>query len=426
MLRFPIVKILIIIIFLISNFINAQNLIYVEDLKSNFVKSVNKKKYYSNLIGEIYSTFENEPLSNLKLWIKALRDAQSIYLKNDAIHSTLMKSLSKTPDKYLKLQRTSLEVTYPLYHSGFENVISEILKTSKDKISVAISIKYLLRAKHQGKKKSFYRKIITIRFPKYKNYPLLNSLYNDLSVNDENKFSALPSITDLIKHNFQKGKTIIYSFHRKNRQYPGISIIKKPNGKFVTNDDGSLFSIPQLAISYSNLPGYIPNGNTPEGIFSIVGWYISPTKTIGPTPNILVRSPFEVQTEIFYHGKNKSSKWNYGEYKNLLPNSWKNYKPIYQSYYAGKIGRKLIIMHGSTDELEFYKDLPYYPLTPTRGCLSAKEIWSGTGKCIESDQVKLINAFRSTKQKQGFLVVIEIDDKQKAIEINDIIKFIDE
>ncbi len=169
----------------------------------------------------------------------------------------------------------------------------------------------------------------------------------------------------------------------------------------------------------------MPNGNTPQGIYSIVGVYISPTETIGPTPNILVRSPFEVRTEIFYHNKNSVSNWNQIDYENLLPDTWKNYEPIYQSYKAGKIGRKLIIMHGSTDETKFFKEFPYYPLTPTKGCLSSKEIWSElNGKCIESDQVQLINAFRSAKQKKGFLVVIELDDQNKPISLNEIEKYI--
>ena len=82
-------------------------------------------------------------------------------------------------------------------------------------------------------------------------------------------------------------------------------------------------------------------------------------------------------------------------------------------------------MHGSTDETKYFKDFPYFPLTPTRGCLSSKEIWSDeTGFCIESDQVNLINAYKSTKRKKGFLVVIEIDNKEEPIKIEEIERFL--
>ncbi len=48
-------------------------------------------------------------------------------------------------------------------------------------------------------------------------------------------------------------------------------------------------------------------------------------------------------------------------------------------------------MHGSTDEIKYFEEQPFYPLTPTRGCLSSKEIWSEkTGKSVDSDQLKLI------------------------------------
>ena len=264
------------------------------------------------------------------------------------------------------------------------------------------------------------------RFSNWNSTPILKSLHYYLTNSIRIIFANQPPLKDLIHSPIQKGKTILYTFLRNNRNYPGITIIKKPNGKFVKNADGTIFNIPQLAISYSNLPSYIPNGNTPTGIYSIVGTYITPTESIGPTPNILVRSPFEVSPEIFFHNKNKYTQFTKADYDELLPKTWQNYFPIYQSFYSGKSGRKLIIMHGSTDNLTYYKNMPYYPMSPTRGCLSSKELWdSKTGKCLESDQVKLINAFRSTKQNKGFLVVIELDDKNKPVTLNDIKKYLD-
>jgi hypothetical protein len=200
-----------------------------------------------------------------------------------------------------------------------------------------------------------------------------------------------------------------------------LTVIKDTNGKFVRNSDGTIFHIPQLACSISGLPGYIIDGNTPQGIFSIVGWYISPTKSIGPTPIVLTRIPFGKSPAVFYHGLNKSTAWNIDDYLNLFPASWQNYFPISEAYFAGKIGRRLIVMHGSADDLNDYRDKIYFPLTPTRGCLSAKEIWSEeTGKCLESDQAILMNAFFSTKSIKGFLVVVEISDDEKPIQFNEI------
>ena len=57
----------------------------------------------------------------------------------------------------------------------------------------------------------------------------------------------------------------------------------------------------------------------------------------------------------------------------------------------------------------------YYPYTPTAGCLSTKEIWDASGKCIFSDQQKLANAVKKAGGANGYLIVLELDDAQKII-----------
>ncbi len=400
----------------------SQNKIKIENLKSNFAKSENKEKYYTNLVKNVDNTFKTDLNMNHTEWNKALRDAQSIFLKTNSVYNGLIKALQLPVNKDLKLQKTALEVAYTLYKTEFVKDVRKIFNNTVDKISFAIATHYLLL---DDEDRIIYKEALKNRFPKYESNGLLNKLFNELNASSIPNSNEIPSILEILLHNFQDGKTIIYSFQRKNRNYPGITIIKQPNGEFVKNEDGTIFNIPQLALSYSNLPSYIPNCNTPQGLYSVVGWYISPTETIGPTPNVLLRSPFEVSPKIFYHRNNRSKNWKLKEYESLLPEFWRNYPPIFESFYAGKSGRKLIIMHGSADELKYYENKPYHPLTPTRGCLSSKEIWSEkTGKCIESDQVKLINAFKSTGQIKGFLVVIELDNKQKAISIKEIEKIL--
>lgn len=260
------------------------------------------------------------------------------------------------------------------------------------------------------------------RFPDWKKVPQLNFLNYYL----EQDSISTPPLKDILSNNFVKGKTIIYSFHRKNRKHPGITIIKKPNGKFVKSKNDSIFYIEQLALSVTNLPGYLSQGNTPQGIFSVVGFYNSPTPSIGPTAAVLTRIPYEVPIKLWYHSTVTKSYWDITDYKNLLPKSWQDYLPIYESFYAGKTGRRKIVMHGSVDDLSFYDTLPYAPLTPSKGCLTTTEIWSdSTGKNIRSDQAKLMNAFFSTGQLYGFLIVIDIDDKEEAVTIEDVLPFIE-
>ena len=419
------IRLLIILVFVGLINISAQNIDYLKNLKSNFAKGENKEKYYTNLVKNVDQTFSNKNLVSSAEWIKALRDAQSIFLKNTNVRNAIEYSLRHKVDKNLKLQRTALEIAYTLYNTDFEDLIDNTYQKTNDPISYSLSLHYFMRINKSSDLKNKYLELIRKRFPNYLKNDILRSLYNDIA-NDVNLVDRqIPPLEELLNHNFQKGKTIIYSFHRKNRKFPGITLIKKPDGKFLRNSDNSIFHIPQLSLSYSDLPGYLPNGNTPQGIYSVIGWYISNTETIGPTPAVLVRSPFEVTPSTFYHKKNNKNNWNLEDYANLLPESWKDYSPIYNSYYSGKIGRRLIIIHGSTDETNYFKNEGYYPLTPTRGCLSSKEIWdSNTGKLLESDQLKLIQAMKTIDQWKGFLVVIELDNKEIPVKIEEIAKYL--
>ena len=418
-----IIRLLLIIIFIGSINTFAQNKNYLKNLKSNFAKGENKEKYYTNLVKNIDLTFNRKDLVNSAQWIKALRDAQSIFLRNSNVQFGIEYAIQQKVDNDLKLQRTALEIAYTLYPKEFESLVNNIFQQTKDPISFSIATYYLLGNNTSKDIKKKFAADIRQRFPEYIKNDILNSLFTDIS-EDLNTVSY-SNIEEILNHEFQSGKTIIYSFHRKNRKLPGITIIKKPDGKFLRNPDNSFFNIPQLSLSYSNLPGFLPNGNTPQGIYSVIGWYISNTETIGPTPAVLVRSPFEVNPTIFYHKKNINNRWNIEDYKSLLPIEWRDYSPIYESYVAGKIGRKLIIIHGSTDETKYFENEEYYPLTPTRGCLSSKELWdSKTGKLIESDQLKLIEAMKTIDHWKGFLVVIEIDNKEIPVKIEEIEKYL--
>jgi hypothetical protein len=103
-------------------------------------------------------------------------------------------------------------------------------------------------------------------------------------------------------------------------------------------------------------------------------------------------------------------------YVQLLPPGWRQYAPMMEAWAAGRIGRTEIIAHGTTIDPEYFKDKPFYPLTPTMGCLCAKELWNPTsGHLLVSEQNNLVNAFLSTRGRQGFLVVINIDDQRKPV-----------
>ncbi len=56
---------------------------------------------------------------------------------------------------------------------------------------------------------------------------------------------------------------------------PGLVIIRQKDGIFVADSSGNIFNVPQLARSITNLPVYLTNGNTPQGIFAMHGFDVS-------------------------------------------------------------------------------------------------------------------------------------------------------
>ena len=144
---------------------------------------------------------------------------------------------------------------------------------------------------------------------------------------------------------------------------------------------------------------------------------------IGPTANIQLGMPVEISTKKFFDDTTiPDSTWTIDLYQKLIPYKIRDYQPLYYSYYSGLAGRSDIIAHGTTIDPKFYVGKPYYPLTPTEGCLCTKEIWDG--KRMESDQQKLVNALLRAGGADGYCVVIELDDKQSAVTLKDLLPFI--
>jgi hypothetical protein len=223
------------------------------------------------------------------------------------------------------------------------------------------------------------------------NHPILEQLQYQLQMFGTKL--EVPDLSPLLLPDYLKGHNIVFSFQRKNRDYPGLVLVRKADGSFVRDSSsGFPFAVPQLARSINNLPGYITNGNTPEGIFRMKGYDVSTNGFIGPTVNVQLTMPFEKSAGHFTDNENNlDTAWDIRYYQQLLPSALQDYYPLLQSYFAGKAGRTEIIIHGTTVNPEYYRHHPYYPLTPTMGCLTSKEIWDeATGRRAESDQQKII------------------------------------
>jgi hypothetical protein len=260
--------------------------------REQFKKGLLDKTIIQNLAMEL--TPETESAWQSAFWGMEL----SLYQSSEALQA--MKKASQTFfQRSDAFQRAFLEAVYCLYPSEFSDEISWIAKTARTPKLFAMTIHYLTRI-HENQKPA-YLKLMEEKFPDWQNQPILYMLAHDLQTTPADRFRQRPSLVEILKHPFQSGKVIIYSFQRHDRDYPGLAIMKNPDGRFVRDQNGGLFHISQLARSISNLPGYITNGNTPQGIFSIQGIETVKNVFIGPSPTLQLVLPFEASLKNFFH-----------------------------------------------------------------------------------------------------------------------------
>lgn len=323
-------------------------------------------------------------------------------------------------------KRSLLEAVYGVSPSAFQSVIIPLISTEKTPRLFAMQSVYLYRADSSKKNTAYLQKLLQQQFPSYTTDSLLIELDHYLSHNRSYRKQSIPGILSLFAWRKQSGQKMVYSFQRWNRDYPGLAIIQQADGSFAKDSSGRLLVFRQLARSASDLPYFITNGSTPQGIYSIQGTAVSRNHLIGPTPNLQLIMPNETDS-VFWHTGYDSSATILTNYLNLLPPVWREYAPVMESFRAGKIGRTEIIAHGTTIDPDYFKDKPFYPLTPTMGCLCANEKWNiFNGKLLESDQLNLANGFVSTPGDTGYLFVINLDNQQRPVSREEIEKMVAE
>jgi hypothetical protein len=387
----------------------------------NTTKEARAKEYHYL----IHNSINKNLLLNLadsteENWQDAFGAMELLNYRTPFIDSRIRRAMHSISGRSTGFQKAMLQLLFSLYSKEFLPQILLLLKNTDDPKLMAMCAEYLMR----NNKMENYKPVLLKRMEQMQQsngvtveVPFFTVLKNKLLL----KNMQIPPVKDLLKNSFLPGEMVVYSFQRKNRNFPGLVMVRGKDGTFIKDTHGIFFSVPQLARSTNNMPGYITNGNTPQGIFKIFGFAVSKSSFIGPTTNIQMVLPYENSMDV----PDAVTRLLGDNYRHLLPVSWKNYYPVYEAYYAGRAGRTEIIAHGTTVNPAYYKKQAYYPLTPTQGCLCTKEIWSIVdGRRIESDQQKLADAVKKAGGADGYCVVIEIDDLQKPVHIKEILPLI--
>lgn len=418
----PIFAFLIIFFTLLSPFCKAQDgPVYsqftTESFRAQFNPALIKWSILSNIKESLPDTDHQYDFQS------AFWPMELILYKTDYVHRRLAYAFTKADSCTAEFQRGLVEVAYTNWPDTFRKQVTELMKHTDSPKVFAICAEYLWRGgKYPGEKVAI-NALLKQKFGAMQDNPVLLMLKHRLG---ETTDPPLPPLSALFSEQFAPGLTVIYSFQRKDRDYPGLAIVRKPDGNFVKDSSGKIFAVPQLARSITDLPFYLTNGNTPQGIFRMSGFGISSSRFIGPTLNIQLSMPYEIPVDSFLISPAPGdTSWDIASYKNLLPASWQQYAPIFQSYFAGECGRTAIIAHGTTIDQDYYKGQIYYPQTPSQGCLCAHEVWSpATGQRLESDQQKLDDAVRQAGNGIGYAVVIDLGDQKSPVKLEEVLPYI--
>lgn len=390
-----------------------------------------REKTYNNIVHNSITKNLSLPLndSTEENWQSAFYALELINYKTPWIQQRIKLAFDSIEKRSAGFQRALLELCYTNYPQQFREEVYEITGKATTAKVFAMAAEYLCQ-----QDKSNAAVVLMIGYNRFPAISLLDSGEKSKTILAMLKASAYKKtdphfnkkIKALFSPSFLPNHCILYSIQRKNRSYPGIAIIRDSLGNFITDSTGTIFSVPQLARSMSSLPFYLTNGNTPQGIFRMNGLDVSKSLAIGPTTNIQLMMPYETSPAYFLKDSTiTDSLWTTELYKKLIPKPFKDYQPLYETFYASKAGRTEIIAHGTTVDPEYYKGLPFYPHTPTEGCLATKEIWSAVdGKRTQSDQQQLVNALIKAGNTNGYGVVIEIDDQQKPVSLNEILPYL--
>jgi len=386
---------------------------------------------YRNIINNVINKNLSLPISDSteENWEDAFWAMELVQYKSPWADNHIRTAFDSAENRSAEFQYSLLELAYANYPKTFDNHVNKLLKHAKDRKSFALGVEYLWLDSFKSITQADFEVIgnVLVTNLKYeKPDPILKQamshLYFSFIADKKNKL-ALPN---LLKKDFLPKNVLVISFQRKDRNYPGLAIVRDTAGNFITNIDGSIFSVPQLARSVGNTPYYLTNGNTPQGLFRMDGFDVSKADYIGPTENIQLTMPFETSIKHFLKDSTiTDTTWSVDLYQKLFPAEIKDSDFIFESYYAGAAGRTEIIAHGTTVNPEYYHGKIFYPLTPTQGCLCTKEIWSNVdGKRLYSDQQKLVDAVKKAGGADGYYLVINLDDQQKPVEIEEILPFI--
>jgi len=326
-------------------------------------------------------------------WMGAFWAMELMLYKPAVYTSVIPKQIEQLPTLGPGFQRSFFEMLYTLYPGEFTEEVKGIWQQLRSDKVKAMALEYLalsnllidVKADNAFTKSAYFSPYTYVRSKSSQSLPAKN-LFLDTS--------------------FLKDQTVLCSFQSTDRNKPGYLMIRTADGKWLTDNKGNELRFPQMARAINNLPFYLTNGNTPQGLYRINGFDTSDNNWIGPTTNLQMCLPFE-KAKLPFFEKDTAYQTVYGK---LLGSVLQQYQSLWESFTAGKLGRTEIIAHGTTIDPVFYRKQSYFPNTPSLGCLCSPELWNENGERIYSSQAEWINLVMQFNPLPQYLLVAEVND----------------
>lgn len=251
---------------------------------------------------------------------------------------------------------------------------------------------------------ALYGRIVGVPTPSKTLIPEDDSLWRSAAGLSVSYGQSTVEIASLLDTQFLPGEYVYISLQHRNRDIAGELRVRTPEGQWLRTSSNELVRFPQLARSITNLPFCITNGHTPQGLYKVGSVAISDNAWIGTTPNLQLALPFEQADTPFFKSTGQNRLVEYGSFLASLA----RYPNLWESYYAGAIGRSEIIAHGTAIPTQWYNSQAYKGFTPSMGCLCMPEVWHSAAKPTVSEQEAFIALHQSLPQKPQYLLVVNV------------------
>ncbi|OUR96628.1 hypothetical protein A9Q84_09800 [Halobacteriovorax marinus] len=212
---------------------------------------------------------------------------------------------------------------------------------------------------------------------------------------------------DSLKLSLQKLSGVkLILFLRKDRSYKGRMVLIDQKGKIISDAVGP-WSLPALCKGRENKAFFMPNGQTPTGLYSI--------NSVMPKAD---------NTELF--GEYRRLKLDFKSRENIeeiLSDSLLEHPFWKSAVIASDLGRSLLRIHGTgLKNKKFYKK--YHPFVTTSGCVSMRETSKFNDQRLLLNQLmksmQLEETFLNEEEINGHLCIIELNDEKREVQLADI------